>query len=83
MWPVGPEAHLREYLPDRVESGTPNIPGIYGWEAAMKFVEETGVEALRAHEMALCQRFLDGIEQMEGVALCGTKDLTRRVGVIS
>lgn len=74
---------LPDYLPDRFESGTPNLPGIYGWEAALGFVQTTGVEALRSHEMALCQRFLEGLEQIEGAALCGTKDLSRRVGVVS
>ncbi|MBR7178097.1 MAG: aminotransferase class V-fold PLP-dependent enzyme [Oscillospiraceae bacterium] len=74
---------LPDYLPDRFESGTPNLPGIYGWEAALRFVEETGVDALREHEMTLCRRFLDGLEQLRGVSLCGTKDLTRRVGVVS
>jgi len=74
---------LPEYLPDRFESGTPNLPGIYGWEAALGFVEETGVEALRRHEMDLCQRFLEGLETIEGVSLCGTKNLSRRVGVVS
>ena len=75
--------YLPDYLPDRFESGTPNLPGIYGWEASLAFVEETGVEALRSHEMALCQRFLEGLEDMEGVNLCGTRDVNRRVGVIS
>jgi len=75
--------YLPEYLPDRFESGTPNLPGIYGWEAALAFVEQTGVEALRQHEMQLCKRFLDGLETMDGIVLCGTKDLSRRVGVIS
>ena len=75
--------YLPDYLPDRFESGTPNLPGIYGWEAALAFVEEIGVDALRQHEMLLCKRFLDGLESMAGVALCGTKDLNRRVGVIS
>ena len=74
---------LPDYLPDRFESGTPNLPGIYGWEASLAFVEKTGVEALRSHEMALCQRFLEGLEAMEGVKLCGTRDVKRRVGVIS
>ena len=75
--------YLPDYLPDRFESGTPNLPGIYGWEAALQYVESVGIEALRSHEMELCKRFLDGLESMEGIALCGTKDLSRRVGVIS
>ena len=75
--------YLPDYLPDRFESGTPNLPGIYGWEAALRFVESTGVAELRAHEMHLCKRFLDGLASISGVALCGTRDLNRRVGVIS
>ena len=74
---------LPGYLPDRFESGTPNLPGIYGWEAALRFVEETGVDALREHEMGLCRRFLEGLSGIEGADLCGTRDLSRRVGVIS
>ena len=75
--------YLPDYLPDRFESGTPNLPGIYGWESALQYVETRGVEALRSHEMALCQRFLEGLCSIEGVALCGTEDLNRRVGVVS
>ena len=72
--------YLPSYLPDRFESGTPNLPGIYGWEAALRFVEERGVEELRRHEMALCERLIEGLE---GAELIGTRDLTRRVGVIA
>ena len=75
--------YLPAYLPDRFESGTPNLPGIYGWEAALHFVESAGLEHLRQHEMKLCKRFLDGLASMDGVVLCGTTDLNRRVGVIS
>ena len=75
--------YLPEYLPDRFESGTPNLPGIYGWEAALRYVESVGVAALRRHEMELCKRFLEGLEAIEGAALCGTRDLDRRVGVVS
>jgi len=75
--------YLPEYLPDRFESGTPNMPGVYGLEAAVRFVTETGVDALRSHEMALCQRFLDGLKNIPGAVLCGTDDPDRRVGVIS
>ena len=75
--------YLPDYLPDRFESGTPNMPGIYGLEAAVRFVEETGIDALRAHETALCERFLTGLKEIPGVRLCGTRDLDARVGVIS
>ncbi|MDE6881274.1 MAG: aminotransferase class V-fold PLP-dependent enzyme, partial [Oscillospiraceae bacterium] len=56
-----------DYLPDRFESGTPNLPGIYGLQAAVDFVLETGVEALRVHEAALTRRFLDGLRDVPGI----------------
>lgn len=74
---------LPSYMPDRFESGTPNMPGVYGWEAAMRFLDEVGVEALHAHEMALTERFLNGVKEIETVRLAGTYDLDRRVGVVS
>ncbi len=74
---------LPHYMPDRFESGTPNMPGVYGWEAAMSFLDEVGVEALHAHEMALTERFLNGVKEIDTVRLAGTYDLDRRVGVVS
>ncbi len=75
--------YLPPYLPDRFESGTANLPGYYGWEAALRFVEDRGVAALRRHEMALCTRFLDGLADIEHLRLVGPRDPERRVGVIS
>lgn len=75
--------YLPDYLPDRFESGTPNLPGIYGLEAAVRFVEGQGIHNLRQHEMMLCRHFLEGLQEIPGVNLCGTRDLDRRVGVVS
>ena len=75
--------YLPPYLPDRFESGTANLPGYYGWEAALQFIEERGVDALRAHEMSLCARFLGGLAELPQVRLYGTRDTARRVGVLS
>lgn len=75
--------YLPDYLPDHFESGTPNLPGIYGFEEALRFIEETGIDALRAHELELTARFLEGLRTIPNLRLCGTEDLSRRVGVIS
>ena len=71
------------YMPDRFEAGTANLPGIYGWEAALAFVEEIGIERIREHERTLTKRFLDGLDGVSGICLAGPTDLSRRVGVIS
>ena len=41
------------------------------------------MDSLRQHEMALCQRFLDGLEDIPHVRMVGPRELDRRVGVIS
>lgn len=71
------------YLPDRFEPGTPNLPGIYGWSASMDYVNQVGLDTLRRHETALTERFLSGLEKIEGIRVVGTKELSRRVGVIA
>ena len=80
---VSDSEELPPYLPDRFESGTLNLPGIYGWSAAMDYVNQTGIEALRHHETALTQRFLDGLRDLRGLRLVGPWETEKRVGVIS
>ena len=75
--------YLPDYLPDRFESGTPNLPGIYGLAASMEFLQAEGLEKLHAHEMQLCKRFLEGVAQIPGAVVCGPQSLENRVGVIS
>ena len=75
--------YLPDYLPDRFESGTPNLPGIYGLAASMRFLQAEGFEKLHSHEMQLCKRFMDGVSKIPGVAICGPQGLDNRVGVIS
>lgn len=74
---------LPPFMPDRFESGTPNLPGIYGWSAALEYVAQIGIDALRAHEMALTARFLDGLRAIKGVRLAGTWAFADRVGVVA
>lgn len=74
---------LPPYLPDRFESGTPNLPGIYGWSASMDYVNKIGLSSLRAHELALTKRFLDGLRRLPHLRLAGTWEPDARVGVIS
>jgi len=80
---VSDSEYLPDYLPDRFESGTMNLPGIYGWEAAMSYLSNQGVDSLREQEKALTRRFLDGILDVPRVRLCGPTGIENRVGVLS
>lgn len=71
------------YMPDRFESGTPNLPGIYGLQAAVDFVLETGVEALRRREEELTGLFLDGLREIPHIRLAGPWGTDSRAGVVS
>jgi len=71
------------FLPDKFESGTPNLPGIYGWEAALSWLETQTIDHLRQHELTLMEQFLTGLERIPDLRLAGTRDLSRRVSVFS
>ena len=75
--------HQPVYMPDRFESGTPNLPGIYGLQAAIEFILETGVETLRQREEALTAQFLNGLRDIPHIRLAGPWGLENRAGVIS
>lgn len=72
-----------DYLPDKFEPGTPNLPGIYGLEAAVSWVLETGADLLASREAALTRHFLAGLADLSGVTLAGPPEPEGRVGVFS
>jgi cysteine desulfurase family protein len=71
------------FYPDRLESGTPNTPGIAGLLAGVRFVRETGVETIRSVEQALTARLLSGLAAIPGVRLYGPLAGERRGAVVS
>jgi cysteine desulfurase / selenocysteine lyase len=67
---TGGESARREMpptLPDRLEAGTPNIPGIAGLLAGVEYLLEEGVETLHARECELKARLRDGLSQVPGI----------------
>jgi selenocysteine lyase/cysteine desulfurase len=54
-------------LPDRLEAGTLNSPGIAGLEAGLAWLEREGVERLHVRLDALKHRLIDGLVALEGV----------------
>ena len=61
-------------LPDRLEAGTPNIPGIVGLLAGIEFLLEEGVDVLHAREMKLKAELRDGLAQLPGVRVHSPAD---------
>lgn len=75
--------HQPENLPDRFEAGSHNAPGIAGLLAAVRWINEQGVETLRRHEQMLCQEMADRLDRVPGLRWYGPRDVTQRVGVFS
>lgn len=83
---TGSQSELEEQpmtLPDKFEAGTPNIVGIFGLHAALKYIKEIGVEALHKKELEFTAQFLDGLRPLKGVELVGRNGIDYRTAVIS
>lgn len=77
---------MPSFMPDRLEAGTPNLPGIAGLGASLAWLGEKGIEAVRDHELILTQRLLDGLAPLAAaghVRLVGLPGTEGRTGVVS
>ena len=74
--------HLEEY-PYRMEYGTPNLPGIAGLNAGVKWVLERGLDAIHRHEMDLWTRLRDGLRELDGVTLYCADTTENRISVLA
>lgn len=58
-----------DFLPERLESGTINVPGIMGVGAGLRFVKAMGTEKIYRHENELCAQLYHGLEKIARVRL--------------
>ena len=56
------EMRQPDFLPDALESGTPNVPGIAGLAAGIAFVRSVGPANILAHERRLVREFTRALE---------------------
>ena len=70
-------------LPYFLEGGTPNVLGVAGLAAGIRYVQEKGLDALRSHEVALTERLWHRLDELADVEVFGHRDLARRVGTLS
>lgn len=59
-------------LPDRLEAGTHNMPGIAGLLEGIRFVRRQGMDAIAARERRVAQRAAQGLERLRGCEYSGT-----------
>ena len=87
---TGSVSHTEEipnFMPDRFESGTPNLPGIYGLHEALLFLKTHSLQAINEKELSLTGYFLEQLQTLDDtgrhIRIIGKKDLTDRNAVVS
>jgi cysteine desulfurase/selenocysteine lyase len=70
-------------LPYKFEAGTPNIADVIGFGAAIDYLTKIGMDNVRQHEIELTKYAIEEFGKVPGLKIYGTKDITKRGGVIS
>jgi len=69
--------------PARFETGTPAISQTVALQAAVEYLQRLGMGRVAAHEHALTERILAGLDGMPGVRVLGPVTAQDRVGAVS
>ncbi len=83
---TGSISHLETipgFLPDRFEPGTPNLPGIFGLWAGLRFIKEKGIAAILEKENCLAELFISKIKGTKGLRILAHDNGCACLGVVS
>ena len=58
------EQTMPDFLPDRVEAGTLNVPGIAGLHAGLRYLEQVGMDTIRQKEHSAAQKCVRDLQKM-------------------
>ena len=74
---------MPDFLPDRIEAGTHNMPGIAGLLAGVRFVRRQGTQTILRHEHALTCRAAESLRRLPGVEVFAHPGCLAQAGVVS
>lgn len=70
-------------MPTALEAGTLNGHGIAGLNAALKYLEQTGIDTVREREVSLMRQFYEGVSKIDGVRVYGDFDTRMRCPIVT
>lgn len=70
-------------MPDALEAGTMNSHGLYGLAAGVKFIQGTGMDKIREHELKLMWRFYNEIKNISDIKIYGDFSTSLRAPIVS
>ena len=71
------------FMPDRLECGTHNVPGIAGLMAGMSYIKERRESAIMCHERSLVREIARGLRRFDGIKVFSSSDALLQGGVLS
>lgn len=74
---------MPDFLPDRLEAGTHNVPGIAGLLEGVRFVRRRGPETICQGERELTHLAAEGLREIPGLHVYARPDLAAQAGVVS
>lgn len=72
-----------EFLPDQMEAGTLNTPGLAGLGAGIEFLLKQGLERIRDKERALSRILWQGLKGLPRIRLYGPEEVGERTSALS
>lgn len=70
-------------VPFKFEGGTQNVGGAVGLTAAIKYLNEVGMQNVEDHEKELVSYAIEKLSEIPHVTIYGTKDIDKKAGVLS
>jgi cysteine desulfurase family protein len=70
-----------EIMPDYLEAGTLNTPGIIGLGAGIEFIQKEGIKNIHQKEMRLIQELIEGLTALSKIEIYGKKTTENRTAV--
>ena len=77
------QQEMPDFLPDRLEAGTHNVPGIAGLLEGVRYVRGRGLEEICHRERQLAQMAAEELRVLPGVTVFARPDLHAQAGVLS
>jgi len=70
-------------MPDLLESGTHNTPGVIGLRAGINYITEIGIENIQNHKYKLVKKLHEGIEEIKGAKVYSKNELNNNSGIVA
>lgn len=72
-----------DIMPDKLEAGTQNAPGIAALSEAIDFLSSRTVKRVFEHENRLASYFYSELKKSDNIYLYGSEDISRRCGIVT